>query len=61
MAASRDARLEATAVTLLGRSNSNSATQALSVALQANSDFGRDDYHARHPAGTLGARSEGKA
>jgi len=36
------------------------ALQALSVALQASSDFGRDDYHARHPAGTLGERSEGK-
>lgn len=36
------------------------ALQALSVELQASSDFGRDDYHARHPAGTLGRRSSGK-
>ncbi|MBW2282017.1 MAG: SIS domain-containing protein [Deltaproteobacteria bacterium] len=33
--------------------------QALSVELQAGSDFGRREYHERHPAGALGARSAG--
>jgi arabinose-5-phosphate isomerase len=31
--------------------------QALSVELQAQKGFGRDDYHARHPHGTLGQLS----
>lgn len=32
--------------------------QALSVELQAQKSFGRDDYHARHPHGTLGELSK---
>ena len=34
--------------------------QALSVALQADRDFTREDYHQRHPAGALGRKSGGR-